>query len=48
LSGIGDADPRHRAVPGERSKLGCILGSLIVHGTALSLRVVPILKRRQF
>src|SRR5262249_57336615 len=47
-SGIGDADPRYRAVPGERSKLGCILGSLIVHGTTLSLRVAPILERRQF
>jgi hypothetical protein len=35
-------------VPGERSKLGCILGSLIVHGTTLSLRVAPILERRQF
>ncbi len=48
LPGIGDADARHHAVPREGSKLGRVLGSLIVHGATLYWRVVPILERRQF
>jgi hypothetical protein len=48
LPAIGDADARHRALPREGSKLGRVLGSLIVHGTTLYWRVVPILERPQF